>query len=181
MNGREHRRLNLIVAPGIIGSSAAIAYYLSESSVVVMGIEAAVITAFVFQYAINPDLDILENSIEAKLNRRWIPSWIYGSLLKTVAWMLLRTMYRIGLIYMWVYARLIPHRHPLSHAPILGTVLRLGYVLWPLVFIYSWLICNIGIMQIASFIIIVTILDTVHWFADGMPLRQARRVDNDYS
>ena len=30
----------------------------------------------------------------------------------------------------WPYARLIPHhRHPLSHWPVLGTMLRLGYML----------------------------------------------------
>jgi uncharacterized metal-binding protein len=31
-------------------------------------------------------------------------------------------------IFWWPYARLIPHRSPLSHMPIIGTAIRMGYL-----------------------------------------------------
>lgn len=171
MNGRQHRRLNLVVAPAIIGSTTAGAYYLSGSVSTMVVIQAAIVSAFMFQYAINPDLDLLENSIAAKRSRTYIPEWFYDGEVRQFAWLFLRTLYAIGLLYLWPYSAIIPHRHPLSHAPLLGTVIRLLYTLWPLILAWPFIELYIGIIPVLTFILTVSVLDTLHWFADGMPMR----------
>lgn len=76
---------------------------------------------------VNPDLDVDQGSISNKIVRRSA-----GCVLGLV-WSLI-----------WKpYALVIPHRSPLSHFPILGTVIRLGYLYGLL-----WLI-NYGLGVIA--------------------------------
>lgn len=72
---------------------------------------------------VNPDLDVDHGSNSHSLVKR------YAGNIVALFWFL----------FWWPYARLIPHRSPLSHFPILGTILRLVYLLTPLYLIWLWL------------------------------------------
>lgn len=96
--------------------------------------------------------------------------------------MLLRRSLIIGVpwfLYWWPYAKLIPHRHWLSHFPVVGTLGRLLYfapVLWlfwhfglrghlpePVVQMLPWLVLGLAVS------------DALHWLLDRplvMPGRQ---------
>lgn len=102
-----------------------------------------------------PDLDVDKGNISDTYLRRMFPpaQWLWRTI--------------------WTpYSRLIPHRSPISHAPILGTVLRIGYIfllingfyilshfLFDTVsrfyFVWDW-----------SFVMGLCHVDTLHWFAD---------------
>lgn len=66
-----------------------------------------------FGLVLTPDLDVDQWTRSHTLVRR-SAGWLVGSL-----WYL----------FWWPYARLIPHRSPLSHTPVVGTLLRLMYIL----------------------------------------------------
>lgn len=73
------------------------------------------------------------------------------------------------------YALLVPHRHSISHMPILGTLVRIGYIFTVLniVSLIWWMIFNI--IDTVSFIWIwnwsfffgLAHVDTIHWMADN--------------
>lgn len=88
---------------------------------------------------------------------------------------------RWGLLrFVWSpYKRLVPHRSFWSHTPIIGTSLRVVYLLG----LYYLLACFFIDLQVAanyvlnehlplacSFIIGMCIADFVHWLQDGCPL-----------
>jgi uncharacterized metal-binding protein len=62
---------------------------------------------------ITPDLDVEQRVHAAGLVRR-AGGGVLGGLWR---------------LFWWPYARLIPHRHPLSHGPVIGTLVRLVYML----------------------------------------------------
>ncbi len=68
---------------------------------------------------INPDLDVRTGSHAFEVVRDTGGKLLGSPLSKAWRW------------FWWLYARMIPrHRHPLSHWPILGTVIRLGYLIF---------------------------------------------------
>ena len=71
---------------------------------------------------INPDLDVRTGTRA------------YGVVRDTGGKLVGTPLSKAWRLFWWPYARLIPrHRHPLSHLPILGTTLRLGYlILFPM-------------------------------------------------
>ena len=94
-------------------------------------------------------------------------------------WALVRRLGPIGFLWMafWaLYARLLPHRHWLSHAPVIGTLGRLAYLAVPSVVLWLVLGCpgihlppwgpNALLGGIAGLIV----SDTLHWFFDRCPL-----------
>jgi uncharacterized metal-binding protein len=109
--------------------------------------------------AVNPDLDLLESSFKSKVRKKFLllPWWI-----------------------LWIpYSTAIPHRSPLSHAPLLGTFLRVVY----LVFAFSLVLAVLVIANLVTpetifesssfprwfflwFIAGMTVSDTVHWLLD---------------
>ena len=72
------------------------------------------------------------------------------------------------------YALLIPHRHKLSHLPILGTVVRIGYVFLLINLInmvgllFRGLFDSVSLVWIWdwSFFFGLAHVDAIHWFAD---------------
>lgn len=104
---------------------------------------------------IGPDLDQVDQAIIHHGERRFI-------------------RYVPVLGYLWLalwdlYARLIPHRHPLSHFPVLGTAGRLGWL--------HLVARAVGLDPFAVdpelFIGMVTGLlvgDTLHWVMDSCPV-----------
>jgi len=73
------------------------------------------------------------------------------------------------------YAQLIPHRHPLSHWPILGTVLRLFYLLFIPALLW-WIVGRLiplpGLIDLIRLPFIwwlitgLTLVDALHWGMD---------------
>lgn len=82
------------------------------------------------------------------------------------------------------YAKLVPHRHPISHAPVISTIIRLAYVgLWMLLFGWlAWLAFRfdfdwavvvgvLGSPLFYAFFIGLTVSDTLHFLADQISTR----------
>ncbi len=120
---------------------------------------------------LSPDLDmeILTYSERWFFRRRWLWLKLLG-----IPWTLL----------WWPYARLIPHRHPLSHLPVLGTALRLLY-LWGVAGTALALLNGtlgwggtaeplLRLLEAPAFwmwALGLALSDALHWLMDGMPLR----------
>ena len=61
---------------------------------------------------VSPDLDLNNGNVSDSMIRKVFPP--------------AQTVWRLA----WSpYSKLVPHRHPISHFPFLGTVLRIGYLL----------------------------------------------------
>lgn len=77
-------------------------------------------------------------------------------------------------IFWYPYAKFMPHRHPLSHWPVLSTLLRLLYiVLLPALVLLAfdqWYNVTTLLYGYRDFVIAwffgLVISDTLHWFAD---------------
>lgn len=73
----------------------------------------------------------------------------------------------IFVIYWSVYAWAIPHRHPISHAPILSTAIRLAYMFAP-----AWLLAGSVAVPgwatpvLAGMVVGLMVSDTAHWIMD---------------
>jgi uncharacterized metal-binding protein len=108
--------------------------------------------------AVNPDLDLLESSFKSKVRKKslFLPWWL-----------------------LWMpYSVAIPHRHAYSHAPILGTFIRVMYLLFFIsltlaILVTANLISPETIFQselprwfILWFVTGMAVSDTVHWFLD---------------
>lgn len=163
-----------MVAPALIGPGAAISYYLYDSMPAVIAVQVSIIAAYVFQYAVNPDLDLLENSIGSKLLSTWTPAGWYRRSIGRVSWPFVHLFTKLFWLYWWPYAKLIPHRHALSHLPILGTSLRLAYVFLPFLILWSGWKDYFASLPFLVFCFSVGILDALHWVADGFPMHSIR-------
>ncbi len=100
---------------------------------------------------ITPDLDIDRGSVSLATLRR---IWIVGPLL-ALAWRII-----------WQpYAWLVPHRHWLSHAPLISTALRLIYlgVILALLGLPAWVLpaAWLGLLFAG-----LAMSDVVHWLMD---------------
>jgi uncharacterized metal-binding protein len=79
---------------------------------------------------------------------------------------LLRTFGPVAYIWigLWLpYAIALPHRSPLSHMPILGTLLRLAYALG-----WLWLLCNALGMWNWLFVAVQANLEALEWLVLGL-------------
>lgn len=78
-------------------------------------------------------------------------------------------------IFWTPYALAVPHRHAISHFPVLGTLLRIGYIFLLLnIFSFIWwlifnLIDTVSLIWIWdwSFFFGLVHVDTVHWAVDN--------------
>jgi uncharacterized metal-binding protein len=102
-----------------------------------------------------------------------------------------RLLGRAGGFMWWLiwrpYAALVPHRSPLSHFPILGTVLRLGY-LSLVALVVAWLLHLAAPVHIPAVsmpwwfplgFIGLTLADLGHWILDNT-IRMPRSFSNGY-
>lgn len=156
--------VNMIAYAPILGVSSAVWYYMYEYAPFDCG--AAIVGAYLYQYTINPDMDLLETSIKAKLKRTYVPEYWYRNPLRRFLW---RYVIRIIIKAMWIlwlpYALAIPHRHKVSHAPVLGTLIRFIYafvVFYPIVYFMP----KPKLELVLVFVSVVAILDMLHWLAD---------------
>lgn len=105
---------------------------------------------------LGPDLDVDNGNISLYLLRK-IP--IIGFPLEKLWW-----------LYWWPYRVIVPHRSPISHWPVLSTLIREVLVLWPYI-----VFCLVFSVPIAIgwhifwvFTVGLTISDLQHWLADLM-------------
>ena len=118
--GRVHA-LATVIAGGVLSPSLVVLGHLPIEQA--SAFAAGCLTGLV----INPDLDV----------RRFTHA---ESVMRRTGGRLGRLLSNLWYALWWPYSRLIPrHRHPLSHMPILGTVVRLIY-LAVILFAIHWLI-----------------------------------------
>jgi len=103
-----------------------------------------------------PDLDLIGVTISEREAER-----VWGRVLGTLWFMI------------WLpYARLIPHRHWLSHAPVIGTLGRLVWLLWLPVFVAAAYGHGQAIVDwaqtgtAATFVFWLIVSDGLHWVMD---------------
>lgn len=92
---------------------------------------------------VGPDLDVDNGNISVYYLRKVSPVLAW-------AWRL----------WWWPYAKLMPHRGALSHAPVISTLIRLVCVLWPF-----WLIWGV-FWPPFYFVLGLMYADLLHWLAD---------------
>jgi hypothetical protein len=72
----------------------------------------------------------------------------------------------VGAIIWAAYARLVPHRSPISHWPVVGTIGRVAYLgapqalLWPDVTVYA------TAPAVLVFLAVLALSDSLHWLMD---------------
>jgi uncharacterized metal-binding protein len=101
-------------------------------------------------FLVNPDLDVESGSI-AFYNARRTAGGLFG-----LAWR----------IIWWPYAKVVPHRSPLSHFPVLGTLIRvsyLGLLMWPAWPFIPW---GAVLPWLGPALLGLVLSDTVHWILD---------------
>jgi uncharacterized metal-binding protein len=110
-NGLAHARASVALAPAI---ALTVGWFIAPVSGLAAGIGCLA------GVAVSPDLDLegvtySERVVVMKLGRI---GWLWA-----VLW--------------WPYAKLVPHRSPVSHAPLIGTALRLAYLAVPAVLVLA--------------------------------------------
>lgn len=173
-SGYVHAKVTLYTAP------AAFAIGLVSSGVL-GGVVAA--TGCVLGILLTPDLDQQTYSmIENRLRKSKNP------VVSAIGWAY------IGFFY--AYAKAIPHRSPVSHAPLIGTAFRLIYIVcmvslalslvtiltpWSPVYVFiTFLAYALSSNPFWMAIIGLTMSDFMHWVFDRPELRRlAHKMDSD--
>jgi len=147
MNGKAHATASLVLAL----PCGVAAYAVTENVAVSVGATVGCLAGTL----LTPDLDV---------------DGITSS-----EWWLVKKLGPLGFLWMaawWPYAKIIPHRHWLSHAPIVGTIGRLAYVLLPVVLLCVALgvelpeIPLVAWHAIAGAVRGLMVSDTAHWLMD---------------
>jgi len=142
--GRQHAEaLQLSAVPvGVL------AFALTGDSILALSAGAGVLVGTL----IDPDLDMVQ------ITRS---EWQMGQAVGIVS--------RLWVWFWWPYAWLVPHRSWISHKPLVGTVIRVAYLLFPLLAVRPSLaefMVNryffIGLVGLAT-------ADVIHWLMDGLP------------
>lgn len=139
-DGRTHAQTAEKVAIALSASAIPVGYYTNEAAAL------AIMAGAVCGWLMTPDLDIPHRTHEE--SRMWRLSPILGVIWQT---------------YWKPYALLIPHRHWLSHAPGVGTAIRMLYIGWPL----PLLVPSIDWWLVLSAFVAWSIQDVAHLAADG--------------
>lgn len=75
-------------------------------------------------------------------------------------------------LYWRPYRKMVPHRHWVSHAPFVGTIIRLYYLLFPFLLIVSFL--GVDLTQktwpvdLGWLLIGLSFSDFIHWIRDSL-------------
>lgn len=145
-SGKVHTALTLATASGILAPYAIVQFNMNPW----MYGAGAVVGIF-----ISPDLDVDKGNIADTIIRKvFSPAqWIWRAFWQPYAWS-------------------IPHRHSISHFPLLGTVLRIGYI-FLIVNIVVWIV-NLFFDTLSfvwiwnwDFFLGLAHVDVIHWLADN--------------
>lgn len=158
-NGRVHTTVSLVVAVP--------AFFVSLK----LGMNpVATLIGSLLGVIMTPDLDV---------NRKGrISVNTYG---EQVLWRMNRPLGRAYQLYWEPYARIVRHRSIISHLPILGTGIRLAYLLWPVFLVVWYLVSRFGWempgylpVWFRSAIFGLAVADFFHWALDGFPVTKGR-------
>lgn len=145
--GRTHAAMTAIAALGIYWVSAQAGYSREVTLAMAGGCMAGVL--------ITPDLDV-----DRPVRSHYVVKRKLGSLAAAVWW-----------LAWYPYGRAINHRSWLSHAPLIGTALRLvymGLIAWLVLMVTNqtaWL-ADIDTTLFIWFALGLTVSDVLHWIAD---------------
>lgn len=152
-DGRTHSLATLSLAAGAI-------WGLPRLGMLYQPLTFAVAGGCLAGLFLSPDLDVNTGSMSDDWARHTI-----GRLPAGLWWLLWRP-----------YAWLVPHRSPLSHWPLLGTVLRLGY-LWGMVYLIATVLHRFWPVSIPHLTFIpwwlpwafigLASADLIHWVLDN--------------
>ncbi len=87
-------------------------------------------------------------------------------------WTIIKSTFGIGFIWLlfwWLYAKAFKHRSFWSHFPIIGTAIRVMYLITPFLIIgmiRGWDISTLKLWFFAWWVIGLVISDTIHWVMD---------------
>lgn len=160
-SGRTHNRVTmaLIVPAGFL------AYQASGDALAM----CAAMAGCAFSLLVDPDLDIDTGTRNKKRARR-----SFGPF--AIPW----------LVFWHAYSLAVPHRSPVSHFPILGTMIRLAYLFGGSLFV-AWLLspdlagwlwqqlCWPAGAYILWAAAGLALSDIAHWVFDGFPIRARRQ------
>ena len=143
-DGKTHASIASLVACGISTAALPVGFFAHDEMTAL-----AMMAGAVAGWAITPDLDIEHRTHEER--RLWRVSPVIGG---------------VWTLYWLPYAWTIPHRHWLSHAPGIGTAIRMLYLLWwlPLVTPLNWRLILVTWLA-------WSLQDVAHLAADGFKLR----------
>jgi uncharacterized metal-binding protein len=162
-SGTEHTVTSVAAAAPLAVSVPLIAYGTGADVGTALVAGAATAAGCLAGVALSPDLDQETLTKSEWIIVKWLPTlgWVWPAL--------------------WdLYARLLPHRHALSHLPVVGTAGRLGY-LWA-----WWALIRFALAQttgvratlpaVPAGVLALTVAglllsDTLHWLMDGCPVR----------
>jgi uncharacterized metal-binding protein len=157
MDGRSHSTISALAAP--VASILALRYSQDIGFAFYVGVGCGLVGQ-----VLTPDLDVDDVTFgEWEIVHKLGPLGGIGFL-----WM----------AYWWDYAWAIPHRSIASHAPIIGTVFRIIYLLWwvPILFVVKgWTWPAIDWQIPAGLFCGLCVSDALHWLADFVPLRYTKR------
>jgi uncharacterized metal-binding protein len=153
-DGKTHAALTVVAAAGL----SAAGYLLVLPGDTSLALAGGCLAGLV----LTPDLDVNDRIYAHSLVRR------QAGQLPALAWRLF-----------WLpYSRLVPHRHWISHTPVLGTGLRLGYlalIAWLLLALFGhpWPWQELPVWAPAA-VYGLAVSDALHWAAD-VSLSRLRR------
>lgn len=116
---------------------------------------AAWVGGFVLGWFVGPDLDVDAGNRSYTLVRGF----------PGLGW----AFHKVWTIFWWPYAKLVPHRHPISHAPVLGTLIRLGYIavwMWLLGRAFSFVLPPLPWHHLWTAALSLALADAAHYFLD---------------
>lgn len=110
-SGKQHAQASLLLAGAGVTSAL---IYPREGLLIAAGAMLGLV--------LSPDLDVDNPTYSDYVVRKW-----FGTLL---AW--------LWFAFWFPYRKLVPHRHWFSHAPIIGTLFRVGYIGIPVGYWLGW-------------------------------------------
>ena len=141
-DGHTHNRATGLLIAVTIGGALYLGAPLVSSADVIAGMTVG--------FFVGPDLDvdggsIAMNNIRQNIGR--LPAWLWK-------------------VFWWPYATLMPHRSYWSHTPIIGTLVRVGYMAFMLFPLAIWVASTVDPWHLLFVFAGLCAVDTLHWFMD---------------
>lgn len=149
-SGAVHNGVTLLTA---VNTAALALLYLPLTGVEGLAMVPGSLTALL----VNPDLDVDGGNISYKTARRYGVEFIWRT-------------------FWFPYSRALPHRHWLSHMPVLSTFIRLVYIFWLPLLLSGRVLEILQHPLVKWYFVGLCIADFHHWFLDLVVKERGRRV-----
>lgn len=143
-NGKQHAQAVQLAAVPVGILTWAITGELEAAAAVTIGVLVGLI--------IDPDLDMVQPT-----RSEWQMVATFGVLGKAWRW------------FWYPYAWLVPHRSWISHKPLIGTAIRVSYVILPVMVAWPPLAGYLASKYFLFGFIGLATADIIHWIMDGLP------------